>query len=179
MAHSINANVVHRWRQIARERAPGAATQQPPRRRARLGALRQHQPLELAIVTVAPAWRLAWCPPTSFGGHHPGRPAQPAQADLAGRLRPIASRAHSTAGLLVWGRGWLDKDSIKQPERHLCIWSTHVNCSAVSELSSDLKECFWLDHIPVFAVCAFGEVAHHLLNDHRMLPSARSQSLAD
>jgi len=28
MAHGINANVVHRWRQIARECAPGAAIQQ-------------------------------------------------------------------------------------------------------------------------------------------------------
>ena len=28
MAHGINANVVHRWRQLARERVPGAALQQ-------------------------------------------------------------------------------------------------------------------------------------------------------
>ncbi|KZS01017.1 Uncharacterized protein APZ42_002452, partial [Daphnia magna] len=34
-----------------------------------------------------PAWRLAWCPPISFGGHHPGWRGRCVQDGFAGRLR--------------------------------------------------------------------------------------------
>ena len=36
-----------------------------------------------------PAWRLTWCPPNSFGGHHPGRRLPGFQGELAGRIRRL------------------------------------------------------------------------------------------
>jgi|APLak6261683748_1056154.scaffolds.fasta_scaffold00297_2 hypothetical protein len=34
----------------------------------------------------SPAWRLTWCPPTLFGGHHPGGRSLGIQDGIAGRL---------------------------------------------------------------------------------------------